>query len=78
MLAKEANGILGCIKKSMASTFQEKYSLHLYSALVRLHLEYYFQFWAPWSKKDQELLETVQRRATKMTGAWSISCMRKD
>ena len=63
--AQKANRILGCIKRKVASRLRDVI-LSLCSVLVRPHLEYCVQMWSPHYRRDMDLLECVQRKATKM------------
>ena len=60
-----AASILGMIRRNI--TYKEKsLIIPLYKAIVRPHLEYCIQAWNPHLRKDVDMLEKIQRRATKL------------
>ncbi|KAJ7401862.1 hypothetical protein BTVI_91914 [Pitangus sulphuratus] len=61
LAAQKANHILGCIRRSVASSLREVV-LTFYSTLVRPYLEFCIQLWGPQHSRDICLLEQVQRR----------------
>ena len=63
--AAKGNQILGLIRRNIVYKEKELIIL-LYKTIVRPHLEYCIQAWRPYRKKDIDILERVQRRATKM------------
>ena len=63
--ASKGNRVLGMIRRNI--TYKEKsLIIPLYKAIVRPHLEYCIQAWNPHLRKDVDMLEKIQRRATKL------------
>jgi len=60
----KANSIMGLIRRTYSYLDEESFKL-LFKALVRPHIEYAAAVWNPYHKQDVELLENVQRRATR-------------
>ena len=62
---KKANRLMGLIRRSY--NFLDIVSLkYLFISLIRPHLEYCVTVWYPLLKKDEDLIENVLRRASKM------------
>ncbi|GAB0208021.1 mitochondrial enolase superfamily member 1 [Grus japonensis] len=62
--ARKANHTLGCIKHGIASRSREVIVL-LYAVLVRPHLEYCVQFWAPQYKKGHKTIGECPKEGSK-------------
>ena len=61
----KANKVVGLIRRTFVALDEEIFRC-LYVAMVRPHLEYANQIWAPYLVKDIEAVENVQRRASKL------------
>ena len=69
----KANSIMGVIRRTFEFLDIKTFRL-LFTSLVRPHIEYANQVWNPYLKKHIDMLENVQRRATKsIPGLSSLS-----
>ena len=63
--ASKGNQVLGMIRINI--TYKENNLIvPLHKAIVRPHLEYCIQAWSPYLRKDIDMLDKIQRRATKL------------
>ena len=63
--ASKGNQVLGMIRRNIA--YQDKSLIvPVYKAVVGPHLEYCIQAWSPYLRKDIDMFEKIQRRATKL------------
>ena len=61
----KGNQIVGLIWRNIKNN-KKNLIIPLYKVVVRPHLEYCIQAWRPYRKKDIDMLERIQRRATEM------------
>ena len=64
LAAKKANQILGQINRAFSCKTKD-IMLQIFKVFVRPHLEYAVTAWSPWLKKDIDILEKIQHRATR-------------
>ena len=65
LIVNKANSIAGLIRRTFVYLDETMFKL-LFKALVRPHLEYASSVWNPHLVKDIDIIENVQRRATKL------------
>ncbi|XP_071959999.1 uncharacterized protein [Antedon mediterranea] len=63
--AARATNSMRTVKRTFKNIDKESFQV-MYKAYIHPHMEYCIQSWSPYYNKDKEILEKVQRRATKM------------
>ena len=64
-MCAKANKLLGLVKRNCCDIYDNATRQLLYCSLVRPHLEYASNVWSPYMAKYKELIQNIQRRATK-------------
>lgn len=62
---QKANGIIALVRKCFSKITLETFNT-IYKSIIRPHLEYCNQVWHPYMRKHVNLIENVQRRATRL------------
>ena len=65
-IVSKSNRMLGLIERTFKGLDDPKTLRTLYCSLVRSNLEYCSVVWSPYTKRNTDKLERVQRRATKL------------
>ena len=63
--ASKGNHVIGMIRRNITYKYKSLIA-PLYEAIVRPHLEQCVHAWSPCLRKDIDMLETIQRRVTKL------------
>jgi len=64
-VAEKVRSILGLIKRNFRRIDEEDF-LVIYKAYIRPYLKHYVQAWSPYMQKDIQILEKIQKSATKI------------
>ena len=68
--ATKASKIIGLVRRNFRDLDKRDFLL-IYKTYIRPHLEYCVQAWSPYLEKDMDMLERVQRSATRLLSGFA-------